>query len=58
MFLSEMPCAPKKPGFAVINGFNLGRYWEVGPQRSLYIPGPVLQRGRNEAIRPSDTGLG
>lgn len=39
-----------KKGFAVINGFNLGRYWEVGPQRSLYIPGPVLQRGRNEVL--------
>ncbi|CAK9065916.1 unnamed protein product [Durusdinium trenchii] len=37
-------------GFACINGFNLGRYWKVGPQRSLYIPGPLLRRGRNEII--------
>jgi len=39
-----------KKGFACINGFNLGRYWEVGPQRSLYIPGPLFQRGRNEVL--------
>ncbi|MCX4909504.1 beta-galactosidase family protein [Streptomyces sp. NBC_00878] len=35
-------------GFAWINGFNLGRYWSVGPQRSLYVPGPVLREGANE----------
>ncbi|MGW1911167.1 glycoside hydrolase family 35 protein [Streptomyces sp. NPDC002076] len=35
-------------GFVWINGFNLGRYWSVGPQRSLYMPGPVLREGENE----------
>ncbi|MFI6488040.1 beta-galactosidase family protein [Streptomyces sp. NPDC050564] len=35
-------------GFVWINGFNLGRYWSVGPQRSLYVPGPVLREGVNE----------
>jgi beta-galactosidase len=35
-------------GFVWINGFNLGRYWSVGPQRSLYVPGPVLREGGNE----------
>ncbi|MFD3479331.1 beta-galactosidase [Streptomyces sp. NPDC058695] len=35
-------------GFAWVNGFNLGRYWSVGPQHSLYVPGPVLREGRNE----------
>ncbi|WP_432025645.1 glycoside hydrolase family 35 protein [Streptomyces sp. 1222.5] len=35
-------------GFAWINGFGLGRYWSVGPQRSLYVPGPVLREGENE----------
>lgn len=34
-------------GFVWINGFNLGRYWSVGPQRSLYVPGPVLREGEN-----------
>ncbi|MFD9883759.1 beta-galactosidase family protein [Streptomyces alboflavus] len=35
-------------GFAWINGFCLGRYWGVGPQRALYVPGPVLREGPNE----------
>ncbi|MCS0603931.1 beta-galactosidase [Streptomyces sp. LP11] len=35
-------------GFAWLNGFNLGRYWSAGPQRSLYVPGPVLREGANE----------
>ncbi|MGW0993785.1 glycoside hydrolase family 35 protein [Streptomyces sp. NPDC002523] len=35
-------------GFVWINGFGLGRYWSVGPQGSLYVPGPVLREGENE----------
>ncbi|MGN9760313.1 glycoside hydrolase family 35 protein [Streptomyces sp. SD31] len=35
-------------GFVWINGFGLGRYWSTGPQRSLYVPGPVLREGANE----------
>ncbi|MFJ6567139.1 beta-galactosidase family protein [Streptomyces sp. NPDC091292] len=35
-------------GFVWVNGFALGRYWSVGPQRSLYVPGPVLRDGVNE----------
>ena len=37
-------------GFAVLNGFNLGRYWEKGPQKRLYIPAPLLKEGENELI--------
>ena len=37
-------------GAAWINGFPLGRHWSRGPQRRLYVPGPVLRRGRNEVI--------
>jgi len=29
-------------GQAWINGFNLGRFWDRGPQTTLYVPGPVL----------------
>jgi len=25
-----------------INGFHLGRYWNVGPQFTLYVPSPIL----------------
>ncbi|MFJ4624526.1 beta-galactosidase [Streptomyces sp. NPDC088812] len=35
-------------GFVWVNGFCLGRYRSEGPQHSLYVPGPVLRRGRNE----------
>ncbi|OFI39964.1 beta-galactosidase [Arthrobacter sp. SW1] len=34
-------------GFVWINGFLLGRYWEAGPQRTLYVPAPLLRPGRN-----------
>lgn len=37
-------------GFVVVNGFNLGRYWEIGPQETLYIPGPLLKEGENELV--------
>lgn len=36
-------------GYVWINGFNLGRYWKVGPQKSLYIPGALL-KDNNEII--------
>ena len=35
-------------GNAFINGFNLGRYWSRGPQRTLYVPGPLIREGVNE----------
>jgi beta-galactosidase len=35
-------------GNVFINGFNLGRYWEIGPQETLYLPGPLLKHGENE----------
>ena len=37
-------------GIAWINGFCLGRYWSRGPQRTLYVPGPVTRRAGNELI--------
>ncbi|MDE5680446.1 MAG: beta-galactosidase, partial [Lachnospiraceae bacterium] len=37
-------------GCAFINGFNLGRFWEIGPQKRLYIPAPLLKKGRNTII--------
>ncbi len=46
-----------KKGFVVVNGFNLGRFWDIGPQLSLYLPWPLL-RDDNEIIvfseEPSD----
>ncbi|MGA5192707.1 glycoside hydrolase family 35 protein [Streptomyces exfoliatus] len=37
-------------GQAWINGFNLGRYWNRGPQRTLYVPAPALRAGTNELV--------
>lgn len=34
-------------GVVWLNGFNLGRYWERGPQTALYVPAPLLKAGRN-----------
>lgn len=34
-------------GFVWVNGFLLGRYWEIGPQRTLYVPAPLLVEGEN-----------
>ena len=38
-------------GFVMVNGFNLGRYYnDAGPQKTLYIPAPLLKTGSNEII--------
>jgi beta-galactosidase len=37
-------------GVAWLNGFCLGRYWSRGPQRTLYVPGPVTRKDGNELI--------
>jgi beta-galactosidase len=37
-------------GVAWVNGFNLGRYWSAGPQRTLYVPAPILKAGANEIV--------
>jgi beta-galactosidase len=35
-------------GFLFVNGHNLGRYWNIGPQQRLYCPASWLKKGRNE----------
>ncbi|SEF92292.1 beta-galactosidase [Bryocella elongata] len=35
-------------GVIWINGHPLGRFWDIGPQGTLYVPGPWLKQGRNE----------
>lgn len=37
-------------GVVWVNGHNLGRYWNVGPQFRLYCPAPWLKKGKNEVI--------
>jgi beta-galactosidase len=33
-----------------LNGKPLGRVWSIGPQKTLYIPGPWLNQGKNEIV--------
>ena len=47
-------------GIVLINGFHLGRYWQIGPQKSLYVPAPLLVKGDNDILvfeihRPHDS---
>jgi len=39
-----------KKGVVWVNGHNLGRYWDIGPQTRLYCPAPFLKQGRNEIL--------
>ena len=41
---------PGKKGSVWVNGFNIGRYWEVGPQKTLYVPSALLKKGANEIV--------
>ncbi len=37
-------------GCVFLNGVNLGRFWNRGPQRRLYIPAPFLKTGDNDLV--------
>ncbi len=39
-----------KKGVLYVNGHNLGRYWEIGPQQRLYCPASFLKKGKNEIV--------
>jgi beta-galactosidase len=41
---------PWGKGFVWVNGHNLGRYWNIGPQQTMYVPGPWLKAGENEIV--------
>ena len=42
--------ADRVKGYLWVNGFCLGRYWDRGPQRRLYLPWPLLRAGDNELV--------
>ncbi|GGG91529.1 glycoside hydrolase family 35 protein [Pedobacter zeae] len=49
-------------GVVWVNGHNLGKYWAIGPQQTLYIPQEWLKKGKNdiavlELIKPDQTTL-
>ena len=37
-------------GMVWVNGRALGRFWRIGPQQTLYLPGCWLKRGKNEIV--------
>ena len=57
LYIESEPCdtfieLPEfEKGFVSVNGFNIGRYYNsAGPQKTLYVPAPVLRQGENEII--------
>lgn len=45
-------------GAVWVNGKSLGRFWNIGPQQTLYLPAPWLKEGENEIVvfEMEDTG--
>lgn len=37
-------------GMIWVNGVNLGRFWDIGPQRTLFMPGSWMRKGKNEVV--------
>jgi beta-galactosidase len=37
-------------GAVWINGHAVGRFWNLGPQQTLYLPAPWLRNGKNEVV--------
>ena len=41
---------PWGKGYVWVNGYNLGRYWNIGPQQTMYVPGVWLKPGKNDIM--------
>lgn len=37
-------------GIVIVNGHPIGRYWSIGPQQTLYVPGCWLKKGKNTIV--------
>jgi len=37
-------------GFVFLNGHNLGKYWQIGAQQTIYVPAVWLNKGKNEIV--------
>jgi beta-galactosidase len=49
-------------GCVWVNGHHLGRYWEIGPQQTLYLPVEWLKKGNNtievlELLKPEQNEI-
>ena len=47
---------PWGKGVVWVNGHCMGRYWDIGPTQTMYVPGPWLKHGRNEIVILDLTG--
>lgn len=62
-FLIDKPCDTFlrtdcfTKGCAILNNFNLGRYWDIGPQRTLFVPAALLKKGTNDLIIFENEGV-
>ncbi|MGL5684073.1 MAG: beta-galactosidase [Marinifilaceae bacterium] len=45
-------------GSVWVNGKSLGKFWNIGPQQTLYLPAPWMKKGENEIVvfEMEDTG--
>lgn len=43
-------CSEYGKGIIIVNGFNLGRYWNIGPSNKLYLPPSLLKEQDNKVI--------
>ncbi len=45
-------------GAVWVNGHSLGKFWNIGPQQTLYVPAPWLKKEKNEIVvfEMEDTG--
>ena len=37
-------------GIVLVNGWNIGRYWNIGPQQTLYVPANLMRKGQNDLL--------
>ena len=37
-------------GAVWVNGKSIGKFWNIGPQQTLYVPAPWLKEGENEIV--------
>lgn len=37
-------------GVVFVNGHNIGRYWTIGPQQELFLPGAFLKQGSSNEV--------
>jgi hypothetical protein len=47
---TEVDTAGFRKGVVWVNGHNLGRFWDIGPQTKLYVPASFLVRGENRVV--------